>query len=31
LKELYPRAKIIGEEDGEDENYPSEKPYMYPD
>lgn len=31
LKQLYPRAKIIGEEDDEDKSYPSEEPYILPE
>jgi hypothetical protein len=28
---LYPRAKIIGEEDGSDKSYEVKNPYIQPD
>jgi fructose-1,6-bisphosphatase/inositol monophosphatase family enzyme len=31
LKMLYPRAKIIGEEDALDKNYEYKNPYILPD
>lgn len=31
LKMLYPRAKIIGEEDDSDKSYEVENPYIQPD